>query len=70
MTWISRVLIFVYTSFQLTSDLAGKKVGLVKEGFAVCDEDVQTIVRAAAFELRQTGADVEEISIPLHAHGK
>ena len=42
----------------------------MKEGFAICDEDVQTIVRAAAYKLRQAGAEVEEISIPLHAHGK
>ena len=49
--------------------MKGKKIGLVKEGFAICDEDVQNIVKAAAYQLKEAGAEVEEVSIPLHAHG-
>lgn len=57
-------------SKYLTSDLKGKRIGLVKEGFAICDEDVQNVVRAAANKLKEAGAEVEEVSVPLHAHGQ
>ena len=42
----------------------------MKEGFDVCEEDVINIVKAAAYKLTQTGAIVEEMSIPMHADGE
>ena len=59
-----------FSLFQLTGDLNGKKIGIVKEGFDVCEEDVVNIVKAAANKLTKAGAIVEEISIPMHADGK
>ena len=55
---------------QLASDLKGKKIGLVKEGFAVCEKDVISVVKSATNKLTEAGAIVEEISIPMHADGK
>ena len=59
-----------FSLFQLTDDLNGKNIGIVKEGFDVCEEDVVNIVKAAANKLTKAGAIVEEISIPMHADGK
>ena len=53
----------------MTGDLTGKKIGLVKEGFDTCDEDVVSIVKIAANKMRYVGAAVEDVSIPLHADG-
>ena len=50
--------------------MKGKKIGFVKEGFDVCEEDVVNIVKAAANKLTKAGAIVEEISIPMHADGE
>ena len=55
---------------QLVDDLKGKKIGLVKEGFAVCEKDVISIVKSATNKFTEAGAVVEEISIPMHADGK
>ncbi|XP_064606170.1 amidase-like [Liolophura sinensis] len=53
----------------LSEDLSGKRVGLVKEGFEICEQDVNDIVRAAAKMLIGAGAAVEEVSIPAHKDG-
>lgn len=49
--------------------MKGRKVGIVKEGFEKCDEDIANIVMRAANSLTEVGAIVEEISIPLHSEG-
>lgn len=49
--------------------MKGKKVGIVTEGFEKCDEDVTNVVMAAANSLAKVGAQVEEVSIPLHREG-
>ena len=54
---------------KLTADMKGKRVGVVKEGFEKCEEDVINIVKAAASSLTKAGAIVEEVSIPLHSDG-
>ena len=54
---------------QLSGDLSGKKVGLVKEGFDTCESDVISLVKDGANKLTQAGAVVEEVSIPMHADG-
>ena len=46
------------------------KIGLVKEGFAVCDSDVSSTVHKTALKLKDKGAAVEEVSIPIHDDGK
>lgn len=55
---------------KLSEDLSGKRVGLVKEGFEICEQDVNDIVRGAANMLKGVGATVEEVSIPAHKDGE
>ena len=52
-------------------DIAGMKIGLVREGFGQYDShpDVDAGVRAAAKVLEGLGARVDEISIPWHLIG-
>lgn len=52
-------------------NLAGLRVGLLAEGFGweSSQADVDEAVRAACSALRELGADVHEISVPLHRHG-
>ncbi|XP_013395092.1 uncharacterized protein LOC106162362 [Lingula anatina] len=54
----------------LTADLTGMKVGLLKEGFAQCNSDMESTVRSAMQYFEAAGATVEEISIPMHITGK
>ena len=49
--------------------MKGKRVGVVKEGFEKCADDVINIVKAAANTLTKAGAVVEEVSIPMHSDG-
>ncbi|KAH3819818.1 hypothetical protein DPMN_121561 [Dreissena polymorpha] len=53
----------------LEVDLSGKRVGLLLEGFAGCEPDVQNIVGEAARKLGSLGVKVEEVSLPLHKNG-
>lgn len=53
----------------LDGQLNGWKIGLVKEGFEVCDSDVQATVRKAAELFWKAGAQVDDVSIPMHKHG-
>ncbi len=50
---------------------AGLRIAVVAEGFGRYDSeaDVDATVRAAAARLRALGAEVDEVSIPLHATG-
>ena len=64
---------FAITEFyldQITDDLSGYKIALVKEGFEDAEEDVARIVREAAHRLTEKGATVEEVSVPIHKDGK
>ncbi|XP_025105257.1 uncharacterized protein LOC112570831 [Pomacea canaliculata] len=47
----------------------GKKVGLLKEGFDICVDEIKTIVRQAADRLTEAGMVVMETSIPEHRDG-
>ncbi|XP_045166550.1 amidase-like [Mercenaria mercenaria] len=53
----------------LDGKLDGWKIGLVTEGFTGCDSDVQSVVREAAQQLIKAGAQVEDVSVPMHTHG-
>ena len=55
---------------QLSADLSGCKIGLVREGFDGCEEDVARIVKEAANKLTQRGATVDEVSVPIHNDSK
>ncbi|XP_077981273.1 amidase-like [Glandiceps talaboti] len=53
---------------QLSTKLPGIKVGVLKEGFGhdVSENDVDTMVKKAAFQHIVLGAKVTEVSIPAH----
>ena len=47
------------------------KIGLLQEGFAICETDVSELVhKAAADKLSLAGAVVEDVSVPMHKDGK
>ena len=46
------------------------KVGLLQEGFNVCEKDVADLVMGTAQSLEKAGATVEKISIPMHEQGE
>jgi amidase len=52
----------------LERGIAGLQIGIVNEGFGAAgsEPDVDRMVREAALRLRAAGANVNEISIPLH----
>jgi len=57
---------------SLTGDLDGVRVGILKEGFGwdrVSEPDVDRLVRESAMRLREAGATVVEVSIPVHRDG-
>ena len=55
----------------LGGDAKGLKIGVVKEGFGHpnSERDVDAKVKQAASTLRDLGATVSEISVPMHAVG-
>ncbi|XP_013395133.1 uncharacterized protein LOC106162390 [Lingula anatina] len=54
----------------LSADLTDMNVGLVKEGFFKCEEQVTSTIRASMQYFQAAGAKVQEISIPLHITGR
>ncbi|KAL9961246.1 hypothetical protein ACROYT_G030155 [Oculina patagonica] len=57
---------------QLTGNISGVKIGLVKEGFGHtgAEHDVEELVRQAASCIQsRLGAKVEDVSIPMHLDG-
>src|SRR5207253_1262792 len=52
-------------------DQGGSKIGVVKEGFghAGSEADVDALVRKGVATFKQLGAQVDEVSIPLHLAG-
>jgi amidase len=50
---------------QLTGEVSGLRVGLLKEGFDGCEPDVAETVRNAAESLKQLGVTVDEFSSTL-----
>lgn len=58
---------------EWTPDKAGTglKVGILKEGWAIptLTDEVAAVTKAAAQRFASLGADVEEVSIPLHVDG-
>lgn len=59
--------------FQLTGNISGLKIGLVKEGFGHtgAESDVEELVRQAVSCIQtHLGVKVEEVSIPMHLDAK
>ncbi|XP_028403579.1 uncharacterized protein LOC114526244 [Dendronephthya gigantea] len=56
---------------ELTGDIKGMHVGLLKEGFdTTLEADVNSLVRTSALRLTERGAIIEEVSIPWHLNAK
>jgi amidase len=55
----------------LTGDIRGVRIAVVKEGFGhpVSELDVDELVRRGAQQLARLGAEVEEVSLPMHLAG-
>ena len=55
----------------LGKDIKGLKIAVVSEGFGHPQSQVESdqVVREAMARLKDLGAEVEEVSIPLHLHG-
>lgn len=68
-SWISSK----QSNHEWTASTSGKglKIGILKEAFMVpgLSQDVRTTVEAAIQRFRSSGAEVKEISIPLHTAG-
>ena len=57
---------------SLNGDAQGLRIGVVTEGFGwpdLSEDDVDETVRGAANTFEELGADVSEVSIPLHRDG-
>ena len=52
---------------QLTGDVSGLRIGLMKEGFDGAEDDVVQTVKAAVNSLEQLGVTAEEFSFPTQA---
>ena len=50
----------------MKGDLSGKKIGYVIEGFRNTTKGVNDKIDEVVDKMRQDGATVEEVSIPLH----
>ncbi len=58
-----------YTQF-LTSDLKGKKVGVIRETFGDgLDPEVEKTIQGAIAQLKDLGAEIQEISCPRFRYG-
>jgi amidase len=56
----------------LSGDAKGLRIGIVPEGFGwegVSEADVDRVVRESAMRLADAGAEVREISVPMHRDG-
>jgi len=60
---------FAYTDQLASTDLSGIRIGIVGEGFGLptSDVNVDAKVRAAALSLAALGAEVSDLSVPMHA---
>ncbi|KAJ8319367.1 LOW QUALITY PROTEIN: hypothetical protein KUTeg_004458 [Tegillarca granosa] len=54
---------------SLMNNAERRSIGLLKEGFENADKGIRELVRAAALQLQEPGAVVEDTSIPLHSDG-
>ena len=54
----------------MKGDLSGKKIGYVIEGFRNTTKGVKDKIDEVVDKMKQAGATVEGVSIPLHKTGK
>lgn len=61
-----------FKPLQLTGNISGLRIGLLKEGFNMSDADmkIMTMVKEAADRLSSLGATVGQVSVPIHFDGR
>lgn len=61
-----------FKPLQLTGNISGLRIGLLKEGFHMPDADVKimTTVKEAVDRLSSLGATVGQVSVPMHFDGR
>ena len=61
-----------FKPLQLTGNISGLRIGLLKEGFHMPDADmkIMTTVKEAADRLSSLGATVGQVSVPMHFDGR
>lgn len=61
-----------FKPLQLTGNISGLRIGLLKEGFNMPDADmkIMTMVKEAADRLSSLGATVGQVSVPIHFDGR
>ncbi|XP_046355853.1 amidase-like [Haliotis rufescens] len=57
-------------SRELEESVDDRRIGLLKEGFDLADEEVAKIVMKAAMKLKTDAAEVDSVSVPEHVHGR
>ncbi|XP_064606169.1 amidase-like [Liolophura sinensis] len=57
-----------YTAI-LSKDLTGMRIAVVEEGFHGAQQEVEQVVRNAALKLKDLGAVVESVRVPIHPDG-
>ena len=57
---------------QLTGDISSLRIGVLREGFEMPGADMKiiTLVKDAADRFSMLGANVEEVSVPMHFDGE
>ena len=58
------------TFIKVNDGIKGKKIGILVEGFEGVEKDLAGIVRDAALNLSVAGAEVAEVSLPIHNDGR
>lgn len=61
-----------FKPLQLTGNISGLRIGLLKEGFNMPDADmkIMTMVKEAADRLSSLGATIGQVSVPIHFDGR
>ena len=61
-----------FKPLQLTGNISGLRIGLLKEGFNMSDADmkIMTMVKEAADRLSSLGATIGQVSVPIHFDGR
>lgn len=62
------IVFFIYRS-QVNDGIKGKKIGILTEGFVDVEEDLARVVRQRALTLKEAGAEVSDVSLPVHIDG-
>ena len=55
---------------QLDNKTEGMKIGVLQEGFEKTESHIKSVIDRALKALKNRGADVQNVSIPMHKDGE